>query len=388
MFKKGFPDWPMRIKFLAILVAFLTLVSSGARMYLTNSVIPKPTPRAYLPLVVTGGRAAWPVAGSVPDPATPSGSPPTKPNLLPYAPVNWAYPVVPASATGVLGTSKLFAGVENYFNWAVLNEGNTAVSGRVYTCLYLDGAEIGRWYADDHPKRSYTYVKDWSFPMYSVGNHTVKITADCTGVVSESNEADNTWQRSFYWQPQLLISKQHGFDACEAQTLAKMQAWWWNSPYYDYNIYFGGISRGCGQPNLNTAWMQSVMAMGWRLIPTWVGPQAPCSPFRYPFSSNPTTAYNQGRQEADLALTAAAALGLTGPGKSGTVIYYDLEAYNTADAACQTAVQAFINGWVTRMHEFGSRAGVYSTTSALSKMWAFANKPDDIWAAWWVYKQY
>ena len=373
----------MRTKLFALLVIFLALAIGCTRDFLATAAVSKPTPRVYLPLVVKDGQTAWPVAGSLSDPATPSGAPPASPNLLPYAPENWAYPVQPSSSPDVSGNTNLFAGQGNSFTWAVLNEGNSAASGRVYTCLYLDGVEIGRWYADEPPKRSYVYVSNYNFPLYTIGNHTVKITADCTNVVSESNETDNNWQKMFFWQPQLIISQQQGFDACEAQTLSKMQTWWWKSPYYDYNIYYGGASRACAQPNLTPAWVQSVMAMGWRLIPTWVGPQAPCTNFFNRFSSNQTTAYNQGREQADLALTAAAALGLTGADKSNTVIYYDLEAYNTVDTTCQAAVQAFTRGWVTRIRESGSRAGMYSTASALSKMWVFTDKPDDIWAAYW-----
>ena len=42
-------------------------------------------------------------------------------------------------------------------------------------------------------------------------------------------------------------------------------------------IYFGGVSRGCKQPNLTAAWVTAQRAAGWKLIPIYVGPQAPCT---------------------------------------------------------------------------------------------------------------
>ena len=42
------------------------------------------------------------------------------------------------------------------------------------------------------------------------------------------------------------------FDACAAPTTAQMKAWR-GSPYRAMVIYFGGVSRGCKQPNLTAA---------------------------------------------------------------------------------------------------------------------------------------
>ncbi len=261
-------------------------------------------------------------------------------------------------------------------------------TGRIFTCLYLDGAEIGRWHGDNQPKRSYAFYTNFRFPVLSGGSHTIKIQADCTNAVAEANENDNTWQMAFTWQVPILVSGQQGFDACTAPSLNQMRTWWQHSPYYDVNIYIGGISRGCGQPNLSASWIQSVNSMGWRLIPTWVGPQAPCWRYRYPMSSSPSTAYNQGRAEADSASNVAGQLGLAISGQSGTVIYYDLEYFPTTNSSCLQATKSFVNGWVSRLHELGHRAGVYSNSSILPHFSSIPNPPDDIWAAWWTYNYY
>jgi hypothetical protein len=45
---------------------------------------------------------------------------------------------------------------------------------------------------------------------------------------------------------------------------------------------------------------------------------------------------------------------------SGTVIYYDLEAYDGQDTACAEASRAFVAGWTQRLQESSSYAGLYA----------------------------
>jgi hypothetical protein len=178
------------------------------------------------------------------------------------------------------------------------------------------------------------------------------------------------------------ISSSKGFDRCAAGTVAQMQTWMASSPYRDANIYHGGSSRACSQTNLTSSWVSSVFQQGWRLIPTWVGSQAPCSSFGNKFSYTPSAARSQGQAEADGAVNAAAALGL-GP---GTPVYYDMEYYGTT-SACSAAVQAFVDGWTERVKGRGYLSGVYGTATNTQTDWRpglFANVPDAVWVASWA----
>jgi hypothetical protein len=171
-----------------------------------------------------------------------------------------------------------------------------------------------------------------------------------------------------------------GFDKCAADTVSNMQVWWNSSPYYDANIYIGGVNRGCSQSNLNSSWVNQVFAQGWGLIPTWVGPQATCTTCTScsVMSSDPATAASQGVSEANSAASAAAALGLT-----NTIIYYDLERYNPT-TSCQNSVRSFVNAWVQQMHAKGNLAGVYGSPQNAQDDWAgIANPPDAVWIAKW-----
>ena len=115
------------------------------------------------------------------------------------------------------------------------------------------------------------------------------------------------------------LSTLAGFDQCAAGTAAQMQTWWNNSPYKNANIYMGGSYRACAQANLNATWVSQVFNMGWGLIPTWVGPQAPCNAIGG-ISTVTATAQAQGVNEANAAADTAVALGLTTP----AIVYYDI----------------------------------------------------------------
>jgi hypothetical protein len=104
-------------------------------------------------------------------------------------------------------------------------------------------------------------------------------------------------------------------------------------------------------------------------------------------SSDVTTAYQQGVNEANLAVEQLTELGLTDPANTGSVIYYDMENYGT-NAACRSAVNAFMNGWVSQIRARGNLAGVYGSTlcnTGLSDFLNITNVPDVIWPARWYH---
>ena len=182
------------------------------------------------------------------------------------------------------------------------------------------------------------------------------------------------------------ISLNRGFDKCTAATVAQMQTWWNASPFYDSNIYISGRNRGCSQPQLTANWVNQVSAMGWGLIPTIVGYQAPCSVSTnsVKHSSEPAVAETQGRGEADIAIADANNLGLT----QGTVLYYDMERYDeiAATPGCRTSVKAFLKGWTDRLKERGYISGVYGSPTNAVNDWISipeASRMDAVWLARW-----
>lgn len=174
-----------------------------------------------------------------------------------------------------------------------------------------------------------------------------------------------------------------GFDKCEIPSTDKLQDWLTNSPYKAVNLYIGGIHRACANSALSASYLYTLSSQGWRFIPTWVGPQANCSGYYYKIPLNTSDAYNLGVSEANAAIEAAALLGLTSSDKKGTVIYYDLEAFDTNNATCVKSAQSFVSGWTYQMRQRGNLAGVYSRGYELTNFWSIANRPDVIWPANW-----
>ncbi len=180
-----------------------------------------------------------------------------------------------------------------------------------------------------------------------------------------------------------------GFDACTAQPLTTMSTWYAASPYKASNIYIGGASRGCGQPNLTADWVAQTIAQGWTLIPTYVGLQASCSD--YPNRIDPAQAPVQGAAAADDAIVQLNALGLG----AGNPVYFDMEAYSYTNATCLQATRAFLGAWTQRLHDRGYVSGIYSSSNALAATvfdgtskadrvpTAAMPAPDALWFARW-----
>jgi hypothetical protein len=174
-----------------------------------------------------------------------------------------------------------------------------------------------------------------------------------------------------------------GFDSCDAPPVSTMAAWKASSPYTAAGIYIGGGLRACAQAQLSANWVSTVVGQGWRLIPIYVGLQAPCTTYRAVI--NPGIAQSQGVVAADDAADKAIALGISGPAP----IYFDMEFYDRNAPGCSTAVQQFMAGWVTRLHQRGFTAGLYSSLAAgiVDQYAAFqVGMPivDALWIAAWA----
>jgi len=181
-----------------------------------------------------------------------------------------------------------------------------------------------------------------------------------------------------------LNSQQRGADRGCAPTTTQMNAFWVSTPYYYWAIYIGGVNRSCSNANLNSSWVKTVLGQGWALLPTWVGLQSPCHTAQLSFavmSTDPQTAYQQGRQEGASAYQALAPLGIG----SDTPIALDLEAFDTSNATCVTAAQNFVLGWRDQLAlPPAQTSGVYGSSCATDlSAYRYPRYPDFIWGAYW-----
>lgn len=177
----------------------------------------------------------------------------------------------------------------------------------------------------------------------------------------------------------------YGFDRCgqlsNLPSVSSMQTWWNASPYWWYNVYLGGANATCPAGTAGT-WLNEVNSQGWDFVYTWVGPQPSCSSgYNSYFSSDPTVAFSQGVNEANLAVAQIAADAINyGAGLS---VEYDLE--TAGNGTCQNAVDSFIQGWVNQMYANGITPGVYGSVCAanLQALASLSPPPWFIWGADW-----
>lgn len=98
--------------------------------------------------------------------------------------------------------------------------------------------------------------------------------------------------------------------------------------------------------------------MGWRLLPLFVGSQAPCviSTAKRPFALG-SSPWSQGTREAVEAVRAAGALGLD----ASSPLYLDIEAYRAGDAGCAATTLSFVRAWSREVRRLGYVPGFYSS---------------------------
>jgi hypothetical protein len=178
-----------------------------------------------------------------------------------------------------------------------------------------------------------------------------------------------------------------GFDTCLTPSTSAIAAWTSDprSPYRAVNMYIGGASRGCpNQPNLNATWVNTVVGSGWTLIPTYVGLQAPCAS-KFPNRIAAASAAAQGTASADDAIAVLNSLGLG----AGSIVYFDMEAYDASNASCVASVQTFLDAWTVRLHSRDYLSGVYTSSDPMKPTLVNRlgdptfHQPDDIWFARW-----
>ncbi|MFG1911510.1 glycoside hydrolase domain-containing protein [Kribbella sp. NPDC048928] len=174
------------------------------------------------------------------------------------------------------------------------------------------------------------------------------------------------------------------FDTCTAPSIAQLTAWK-TSPYKAIGIYIGGVNRTCAQPQLTPSWVSSVTQMGYRLIPIYMGYQAPCTFRPNAVKMTVPSATTQGASQARDAVLSARALNLFG----GGAIYADMEHYAITDSACRTTVLRYLSAWTRQLHALGYLSGVYAhqNSGAIDLAAAYNSssyaRPDALWIARW-----
>jgi hypothetical protein len=192
------------------------------------------------------------------------------------------------------------------------------------------------------------------------------------------------WPTQIVQPPRPVTHPVGGFDACTAPSLAAMRVW--RRRYGAVGAYIGGVNAACAYGNLSASWIRSVAAMGWGVLPTYVGPQAPCWDGGNGVRISPAKAAAQGSAAGLDAVSDARFFGLA----PGSPIYYDMEAY-VGGTTCKRAILAFLGAWDRTVAVSGYLAAVYSSRDsgiANIEEWTTAHypgftPPGAIWVALW-----
>ena len=120
-----------------------------------------------------------------------------QPNLTPYQPAGWSDKIVVTRTSGSTADSAGLTTADTlYVDFAVINDGTASTGIGFYNYLYLDGGLLVEFNSSALPADGYTYFIGFDIGQLSAGNHTVEIVADATGVITETNESDNTYTKN------------------------------------------------------------------------------------------------------------------------------------------------------------------------------------------------
>jgi len=264
--------------------------------------------------------------------------------------------------------------------------GDGFAPGRVTIAVSVDGSPYTGSYttaqtADGSGHFTWVWVWDQGDPF---GTYTYTATDTAGGTASTTFTIARNGS-----PPAPAAGTSLAFDARSAPAIATMQAWT-ASPYRTVGVYVP-VAAGTDnrsdktQANLTASWVQQVRALGFAVLPIYVGVQAPagCQTQQgayFTMSPVPAEAAQQGVQAASYAAGSIAALGVP----ASVPVVYDLEAYNQG---CSAAVTAFLDGWTRGLHQAGRLSGVYGSQGSTMRDLAARlgdgtfTAPDAVWVA-------
>lgn len=130
-----------------------------------------------------------------------------QPNLVPYAPSGWDYPVVPSNVRGTHTVGPSLTDVDTTFiDFAFANNGGATARPAFLTYLYEDGASLVGVALESLRFGTYAYVEDYP-GFFTAGDHDLLLRVDTGSVVAESIETDNEWSRTFNWDVHVAVEE-------------------------------------------------------------------------------------------------------------------------------------------------------------------------------------
>ena len=124
------------------------------------------------------------------------------PNLAPYQPAGWSDKIVVATTPNTTTDSPSFTSSDTlYLDWAVINNGDTGTGSSFYSALYVDGVYRTFWTVSALNAGASSTVTNYALGSLTAGTHTLTITNDWVGMITESTKADNACTKTIYVAP-------------------------------------------------------------------------------------------------------------------------------------------------------------------------------------------
>jgi CARDB protein len=131
---------------------------------------------------------------------TSGGAPPPtgQANLTPCTPTGWSAPIVVSTTTGTTTNAPALHTTDSiYADYAICNLGTASTAVGYSNQLFLDGNLIRTGSAQATDVNHFVFASDVVISPLSAGTHTLRVVADSTNAVAESNEGDNQYTATF-----------------------------------------------------------------------------------------------------------------------------------------------------------------------------------------------
>ncbi len=131
-----------------------------------------------------------------------------RPNLAPFQLRGWDGAIVAASAQDAISgasarSTPLSVDAGTFISYGVKNIGLSSIGAPFWVYTYLDGVLVDRVKFESLLSNATTWRTPLSTLAQTVplaaGPHTVRVEVDATHLIDESNDADNSFERRFFW---------------------------------------------------------------------------------------------------------------------------------------------------------------------------------------------
>ena len=142
-------------------------------------------------------------SASTNEPPAPTPVPTKLPDLVPSTPELWGDSLVATSYVGDKVDGPLSVNVPTYIRYGFQNRGLASIAGDIWVYLYVDDvlvtAQVGSGLLAEETAGSSLWAGLFDVISITPGVHTLRLEVDATDLVMESDETNNTMEKSFVW---------------------------------------------------------------------------------------------------------------------------------------------------------------------------------------------